>query len=80
MRRAVAISSLVDAIAAHMMIVANGAENHADHRDIGVTNPTLVVPVLAFTAFGLLILTILTGFAYDSQQPFDVPLTHAMSS
>ena len=38
----------------------------------GVDNPDLVVPVLTFSAFGLLLLTIFAGFAYDVRQRTDL--------
>ena len=34
----------------------------------GVNNPNLVVPALTLSAFGLLLLTIFTGFVYDAQR------------
>ena len=38
----------------------------------GVDNPDLVVPVLTFSAFGLLLLTIFAGLAYDVRQRTDL--------
>lgn len=46
---------------------------------IGVSNPELVIPVLAFSAFGLLLVVVLTGLAYDSQPRARVRQTPAMS-
>lgn len=39
---------------------------------VGVNNPDLLMSILIFSAFGLLLLTIFTGFAYDSQQQFSL--------
>jgi hypothetical protein len=36
-------------------------------QSVGVNNPNLVVPVLTFSALGLLLLTILAGFVRDAQ-------------
>jgi hypothetical protein len=45
----------------------------------GVANPDLVVLVLVFSAFGLLLLTIFTGFAYDAQRQLDIHRTLSAS-
>jgi hypothetical protein len=46
---------------------------------VGVTNPERTIATLVFSAFGLLLLAILTGFVYDTQQQTDVQQTPAMS-
>lgn len=37
----------------------------------GVNNPSLIISVFAFSAFGFLFLTIIAGFAYDLQKQID---------
>jgi hypothetical protein len=47
---------------------------------VGVTNPERTIAMAALTAFGLLLVTIVTGFAYDLQRQTDVQQTPAMSA
>jgi len=46
---------------------------------VGVTNPERTMVTLIFSAFGLLLLAIVTGFAYDLQRQADVQQTHLVS-
>jgi hypothetical protein len=46
---------------------------------VGVTNPERTIAMAALSAFGLLLLTIVTGFAYDLQRQINVHQTPAMS-
>jgi hypothetical protein len=45
----------------------------------GVNNQSLIVPVLTFSAFGLLLLGVFTGFAYDIQRQKRSQRTHSTS-
>lgn len=45
----------------------------------GMSNPEVVVPVLTFSAFGLLLLTVFAGFAHDVQWQIDLHNTPSMS-
>jgi len=45
----------------------------------GVNNPYLVVPVLTLSAFGLLLLTLFTGIAYDIQRQTNLHRAASMS-
>jgi hypothetical protein len=45
----------------------------------GVNNQSLIVPVLTFSAFGLLLLGVFTGFAYDIQRQKSSQRTHSTS-
>lgn len=46
---------------------------------VGVTNPERTIAALAFAAFGLLLMAILTGFAYDTQRQTNVQQMPAIS-
>jgi hypothetical protein len=46
---------------------------------VGVANPKRMIAALTFSAFGLLLLSIATGFAYDLQQQTDAQQTLAIS-
>lgn len=46
---------------------------------VGLNNPDLVVSTLILAAFGLLLLTIFTGFAYDVERQAEVRLRPVMS-
>jgi hypothetical protein len=46
---------------------------------VGVANPERMIAALTFSAFGLLLLSIATGFAYDLQQQTDAQQTLAIS-
>jgi hypothetical protein len=46
---------------------------------VGVTNPERTMATLVFSAFGLLLLAILTGFVHDTQRQTDIQQTPAMS-
>jgi hypothetical protein len=46
----------------------------------GIANPDLVIATLVLSAFGLLFLTIFTGFAYDAQQKGTVHSTSLIST
>jgi hypothetical protein len=45
----------------------------------GVKNPELLIPTLVLAAFGTLLLTLLTSFAYDLEPSANLPLTPAMN-
>jgi hypothetical protein len=47
---------------------------------VGVTNPERTIGLAALSAFGLLLVTIVTGFAYDLQRQTDVQRSAAMST
>jgi hypothetical protein len=46
---------------------------------VGVTNPERTIATLVFSAFGLLLLAIVTGFVYDTQRQTGAKQTPAMS-
>jgi hypothetical protein len=46
---------------------------------VGVTNPERTMATLVFSAFGLLLLAIVTGFVYDTQRQIEAKQTPAMS-
>jgi len=47
---------------------------------VGVTNPERTIGLAALSAFGLLLVTIVTGYAYDLQRQTDVQRSAAMST
>jgi hypothetical protein len=46
---------------------------------VGLSNPSLMIMLLTFSAFALLLLTIMTGFSYDLQRQRDARQTPALS-
>ena len=46
---------------------------------VGVTNPERTMAALVFSAFGLLLLAIVTGFVYDTQRQTGAKQTPALS-
>jgi hypothetical protein len=65
-----------------ILVGPGGFPSTAEQVDyfVGVNNPSRTMSILIFAAFGLLLLTVFAGFAYDLQRRTDVQQTPAMST